>query len=338
MKRREVHRSKKRKKWVLRIFILLMLIFLCVAGYIYVEYYRSMKASEAELGITEEKEPEEFNGAVPNELGKVNILLLGIDESDPNAPARTDTIMVAQFDPKENTAKLISIMRDIYVEIPGYRNYKVNTAYFLGGAELLRETLGHNFGIDLHYYALVDFTGFEAAVDALAPNGIEIDVERDMSEKIGVELEQGHQTLNGKELLGYARFRADEEGDFGRVRRQQQVLTALKDEIFSFEGITNLPSVVGTVQPYIKTNLRNREILGLLSDFVLNPPDEIETLRIPLDDTYVDNYYSHAGAVLEPDFEQNRQAIAKFLGEEQDSSFGTTDDFQPEEEQVEQSF
>lgn len=338
MKRREVRKSKKKKKWVLRTFIGIILIFLCIGSYVYVEYYRSMKASEAELGLTEEREPEEFNGAVPNDLGKVNILLLGIDETVPNEPARTDTIMVAQFDPNENTAKLISIMRDIYVEIPGYRNYKVNTAYFLGGAELLRETLDHNFGIDLHYYALVDFTGFEAAVDALAPNGIEIEVERDMSEKIGVELQQGLHTLNGKELLGYARFRADQEGDFGRVRRQQQVISAIKEEVFTIAGISNLPSVVGTVQPYIQTNLRNREILGLLSDFVLNPPDEIETLRIPLDDTYVDNYYSHAGAVLEPDFEQNRRAIAEFLGEVQEASIGSTEDTQMEEQVIEQSY
>ncbi|GAE31851.1 LCP family protein [Halalkalibacter hemicellulosilyticus] len=332
MKRRDVRKTKKRKRWFVRTFIVMILIFLSVASYVYIEYYRSMKASEAELGLTEEREPEEFNGAVPNDLGKVNILLLGIDDTEEGEPARTDAIMVAQFDPSENTAKLVSIMRDTYVEIPGYRNYKVNTAYFLGGAELLRETLDHNFGIDLHYYALVDFGGFEAAVNALAPSGVEIDVERDMSEKIGVELEQGLQQLDGKELLGYARFRADAEGDFGRVRRQQQVLSALKEEVFSVTGITNLPSVVGTVQPYIQTNLRNREILGLLSDVILNQPDEIETLRVPLDDTYVNNYYSHAGAVLEPDFEQNRRAIAKFLGKEVPSTIDPTVGAQQQEQ------
>ncbi|MCK0472580.1 LCP family protein [Halalkalibacter sp. APA_J-10(15)] len=331
MKRRDVRKTKKRNRWFVRTFIVMILIFLSVASYVYIEYYRSMKASEAELGLTEDREPEEFNSAVPNDLGKVNILLLGIDEVEDNR-ARTDTIMVAQFDPSENTAKLVSIMRDTYVEIPGYRNYKVNTAYFFGGAELLRETLDHNFGIDLHYYALVDFDGFEAAVDALAPSGVEIDVERDMSEKIGVELEQGLQQLNGKELLGYARFRADAEADFGRVRRQQQVLSALKEEVFSVTGLANLPSVVGTVQPYIQTNLRNREILGLLSDVILNQPDEIETLRIPLDDTYVDNHYSHAGLVLEPDFEKNRQAIAEFLGKELPSTNNPTEDARQEEQ------
>lgn len=84
------------------------------------------------------------------------------------------------------------------------------------------------FGLPIHHYALIDFKNFESLVDILAPNGVEMDVEKDMSENIGVELKQGVHHLNGQELLGYARFRHDAEGDFGRVARQQKVIEALK--------------------------------------------------------------------------------------------------------------
>ncbi|MCB6745847.1 LCP family protein, partial [Anaerostipes hadrus] len=87
------------------------------------------------------------------------------------------------------------IMRDIYAEILGYRNYKINTAYYLGnlknqkkGVELLRQTLKTNFDIDVQYYALVDFQGFVKIVDTLAPQGIEMNVEHKMSENIGLTL------------------------------------------------------------------------------------------------------------------------------------------------------
>ncbi|WP_457826118.1 LCP family protein, partial [Staphylococcus aureus] len=127
--------------------------------------------------------------------------------------------------------KIVSVMRDIYADIPGYNRYKINTAYSLGGPELLRQTLKENLGIEPEYYATLDFKGFEAMIDELSPQGVPINVEKDMSAKIGVSLKKGEHRLNGKELLGYARFRHDEEGDFGRVRRQQQVMNALKQEL-----------------------------------------------------------------------------------------------------------
>ena len=127
--------------------------------------------------------------------------------------ARTDSIMIAQYDFLNKKVKIISVMRDIYAEIPGYRNYKINTAYTLGGPELLRKTIEKNLGIPIEHYAIIDFKGFEAMVDEISPSGVPVNVEKDMSENIGVSLKKGQHNLNGKELLGYARFRHDEEGD-----------------------------------------------------------------------------------------------------------------------------
>ncbi|MBD8070580.1 LCP family protein [Bacillus sp. PS06] len=307
--------KRKTKKRLRTFLVVCLIIILGIIAYGYLQYQDGLNSSmnHTQTNESSKNELNEFNGAeIENNLGKVNVLLLGIDARG-EEQSRTDTIMIAQYDPKEETAKLISIMRDIYVDIPDHRSYKINTAYFLGGAELLRQTLKLNFDIDLHYYAIIDFTGFEKAVDALAPNGIEIDVEKAMSKQIGVSLQPGLQHLNGKELLGYARFRQDAEGDFGRVRRQQEVINALKDEVISLNGVTKLPRLVGTVQPYVETNLETMEIMGLLKDFILHPPNTIESLRIPVDGSFIDASYPHAGAVLEIDKEMNQREIDLFL-------------------------
>lgn len=130
-------------------------------------------------------------------------------------------------------------MRDIYADIPGYGKHKINSAYALGGPKLLRKTLDKNLGINPEYYAVVDFTGFEKMIDELMPEGVPINVEKDMSKNIGVSLKKGNHRLNGKELLGYARFRHDPEGDFGRVRRQQQVMQTLKKKWLILEQLLN---------------------------------------------------------------------------------------------------
>jgi polyisoprenyl-teichoic acid--peptidoglycan teichoic acid transferase len=309
---RQSNRIRKKKSRVLKAFALVFIIFIAISSYIYIQYQQGIEqAGSSDLTI--ENPDGDFEAAPkPTKLEKVNVLLLGVD-SRGEAQSRTDTIMIAQYDPAKKTAKLISLMRDIYVEIPNHNNYKINTAYFLGGPELLRQTLELNFGVDIHYYAVVDFKGFEKAVDTLAPEGIEIEVEKRMSEKIGVVLEPGLQELSGEELLGYARFRQDAEGDFGRVERQQKVLNVLMDEFVSLNGVTKIPKLLGTVQPYIDTNLDGTDLLALLKDVVINPPDTIDTIRIPVDDSYTMGSYQHAGSVLEIDFEKNKLAIDQFL-------------------------
>jgi polyisoprenyl-teichoic acid--peptidoglycan teichoic acid transferase len=304
---RYLNKKAKKKSKLFKFLTVLLVLFVMVTGYGVYQYYQGLKsAGDSQI----DQADIDFNGAKIEE--KVNVLLLGVD-SRGEEKSRTDTIMIAQYDPKNNTSKLVSVMRDIYVEIPGYKNNKINTAYFHGGAELLRQTIKQNFDIDIHYYALVDFQGFEKVVDALAPNGVEIDVEKKMSYRIGVVLEPGLQKLNGKELLGYARFRHDAQGDFARVERQQKVISALKDEMISFYGVTRLPKMIGTVQPFIVTNLNGLDRMSLITDFLLNPPDDIETLRIPIEGSYWDESYRHAGSVLELDMEKNKQALQQFL-------------------------
>ncbi len=311
---RKQRKKKSKKKWILYSILLFALV---IVSYSIYEYNAGKKAAMEKLDLTEEqkrlqdKYENEFKG-VEDDLGKTNILLLGSD-SRGGADARTDTIMIGQYDPDKNTAKLVSIMRDSYVNIPGFGYNKINAAFNFGGPELLRQTIKKNFGIDVEYYAIVDFQGFTHVVDTIAPDGIEIEVEKHMSEKIDVVLEPGLQRLSGEELLGYARFRSDRDGDFGRIQRQQKVMKVLKDEIVSFTGVIKLPRVVGTIQPYITTNMKTSTIISLGSDFLLSPPDDIETLSIPVREETWDSTISGVGAVLEFDEAQQRQHIQEFL-------------------------
>ncbi|OXS62064.1 LCP family protein [Rossellomorea vietnamensis] len=300
-------RKTKRKKRGRKVILVLLILIFSLIGYAAFQFYSGYKMA----GEDQMQEDYKFNG-VKDENGKVNVLLLGVD-SRGEEKSRTDTMMLAQIDPKTNETKLVSFMRDIYAEIPGYKNYKLNTAFYLGGPELLRKTIKQNFDLDIQYYMIVDFKGFEQSVDILAPEGIEMDVEKAMSENIGVSLEPGVQNLNGKELLGYARFRHDENGDFGRVKRQQKVIAALKDEALSIGGVTKLPKMAGSIQPYIQTNMSKLDQISIAKDILLSNTSDMDKLTLPVEGSYTNGSYSGVGSVLEIDFEENIQALKDFL-------------------------
>ncbi|MBM7554039.1 LCP family protein [Thalassobacillus pellis] len=316
--RREYRRHKKKRKR--KIFLSSLLLFLLLGiGWTSYEYMAgkrdAMGESSGELENVS-KYADEFKG-VDNEDGKTTVLLMGVDSREEGDVARTDTIMVAQYDPEKNSAKLVSLMRDMYVDIPGHGKNKLNAAFAIGGPELLRQTIKENFGINSEYYAIVDFEGFKQIVDTIAPDGVTIDVEKDMYYKDNagtIDLEEGTQTLNGDELLGYARFRHDAESDFGRVRRQQQVMKALKEELVSASGLLKIPRLIGTLQPFIDTNIGSGKMLDLAKDFLLNPPENVETLRLPVEGSFWNDSVPGVGAILAYDEEENRQAIQDFLG------------------------
>lgn len=312
-------KKKKNKKII---FVSIIVLLLAIIGYTVFEYQagkrEALRQMEGQGSGEENNYDKDFKGE-DNLDDKVYVLLLGVDSRGEEV-SRTDTIMIAQYDPKNETAKLASIMRDTYVNIPGRGYNKINASFAFGGPELLRKTISENFGIETEYYAIVDFKGFESIVDTIAPNGVEVDVKSRMFYKENngstyIDLYPGKQTLDGEQLLDYARFRADRESDFGRVRRQQEVISLLKDKLISFNGVMKAPRLIGTLQPFVKTNMGSTKILSLGTDFLLNAPDDIETFRIPVEGTFWDKTYSHAGAVLEIDQQANYDAIHEFFGD-----------------------
>ncbi|WP_088006268.1 LCP family protein [Indiicoccus explosivorum] len=304
---RSERRRRRKFRWG-RLFFLLLIVTLIVTAYSSFQYWNGYHATAAGGTATMEFTGDPVTGTTEN------ILLLGSDARG-EENARTDTIMIASWNKETNDIKLISLMRDIYADIPGYEDYKLNTAYYLGGADLLKETISGMFGLEIHHAAIIDFQSFEKLTDIAAPGGVEINVEKPMSEKIGVTLEPGVQKLSGKELLGYARFRADENGDFGRVERQQQVIAALKDELTSPLAVLRYPKLAGAVQGAIETDMSAAGQVEKALRFALFGNKEIGRLTVPVEGSYTFASYPQAGSVLEIDLEANRRAIEQFLSE-----------------------
>ena len=301
-------RRRKRRPRIGRIlFVLLLFLAVGIGIYSFAQYSSGYK-----LADTEKKDPMEFKGDVLKKGERENILVLGVDSRGEDQ-ARTDTMMIFSWDKQSNDVKVISFMRDIYADIPEHESYKLNTAFYLGKVQLLKDTIQGMFDLPIHHYALIDFSSFETLVDIIAPDGVPVNVEKDMSEKIGVTLTKGQQNLNGQELLGYARFRSDAEGDFGRVGRQQLVMEILKDELLSIENIPNLPKFIGATEGYIQTDYSRSDKTKRVLDAVVSGKLEMEKMTIPVEGTYSFKKYSHAGSVIVLDEEMNKAAITEFL-------------------------
>ncbi|MBK0036025.1 MULTISPECIES: LCP family protein [unclassified Enterococcus] len=300
--------KKKRKHPVLRIVIRVLLV---LFAYSLIAFLvgQQVARSDAAFATTDE---ETFNGTAAAN-GARNILLIGSDSREGEA-GRADTIMVLQLDGPSKQPKLLSFMRDTLVTIPGYGENKINAAYAFGGADLVRQTLAENFGLETNYYAKVDFRSFEKVIDTLFPSGVAINAEKDMSKNLEVAIKQGQQQMNGLELLQYARFRMDEEGDFGRVRRQQQVMDAIFSEMKNPLAVLKLPYAAGKVLGYASTNLPMSFLLkNTLS--IARGAGGIDSLTVPVADSWQYGSSASAGSVLVVNLETNQQAIRNFLNE-----------------------
>lgn len=211
-------------------------------------YYRSVDKSidrvDAFTDVPEAERPAvEVKGAM-------NIMILGSDSRDPESTggSRSDTIILAHLPKDRSSAQLISIPRDTWTAVPrskegrGGRDAKINAAYAWGGVPLMVRTVEKFSGVRVDNVAMVDFAGFKEIVDALG--GVDIDVEKGFTTKyslIGTRtFRQGRQTMDGAAALDYARERhAFPEGDFARIRHQQQVIKAILDKAASGGVLTN---------------------------------------------------------------------------------------------------
>lgn len=305
-----LRRSRKKRLRIGRVIFALIFLFFFVAGiYSLIQFNFGKSIAEGNDIKPGTFEADSLN---PNFPSIENYLLLGIDD-DGSGKSRTDTMMVLSWDKKEGAMRVISFMRDIYAEIPGYKSYKLNTAYYLGGVQTTKDTITGMFGLPIHHYAIVDFDNFESIIDIAFPKGVEIDIQKEMSEQIGVTLTPGLKRLNGQELLGYARFRADAEGDFGRVARQQEVIAAIKKEAMNPTMILRAPKLVGALSGFIETDLTAKDEIARVLPIILSRGVDVETMTVPVKGSYSFNSYSHAGSVIEINLEKNKEAIATFL-------------------------
>jgi len=181
------------------------------------------------------------------------VLVLGVDERPGSEVegSRTDTIMLIQVVPETGEVKLLSVPRDLLVEIePGVED-RINAAYSYGGIE---ETMGALQGyahVPIEHYVVVDFEGFRDVINAMG--GVEMDVEDEIPPKYGIK--DGLQTLNGAQALFYARYRKTTGGDLDRIERQQRLIAALRSEALRWDTAVRLPEVARVMNRNVQTNL-----------------------------------------------------------------------------------
>lgn len=231
---------------------------------------------------------------------RVTILLMGLDYRDweIGGPSRTDTMILVTLDPVTNTAGILSIPRDMWVNIPGYDYYRINQAYFLGegenlpggGPALAMETVRQFLGVDINYYAQVDFYAFVKFIDYIEgvklniPEEIEVSV---IGEEYPVKLEPGVVTLPGDIALAYARNRYTEGSDFDRAQRQQQVIMAVRDRVLDFNMLPTLIARSGDIyadlSEGIKTNMTMDEVMRLAFSAIQVPKENIIMAQLGVD-------------------------------------------------------
>jgi polyisoprenyl-teichoic acid--peptidoglycan teichoic acid transferase len=215
--------------------------------------------------------PPPWNGAQ-----RISMLIMGLDYRDWEAgqgPPRTDTMILLTIDPIHRTAGILSIPRDLWVNIPGFDYGRINTAYSLGeaykvpggGPQLAADTVEELLGVPIDYYAQVDFGAFVQFIDEIG--GVEVDITEPLKldpmgdgKKGNVKnMKPGHYTLPGELALAYVRLRKTEGGDFDRAQRQQQVILSIRKRILEFNMMPTLiskaPALYNEISSGVNTNL-----------------------------------------------------------------------------------
>jgi polyisoprenyl-teichoic acid--peptidoglycan teichoic acid transferase len=236
------------------------------------------QASEATEGLVASRssEPTHDDPAdkpAPEEKPKVaqetlDVLVLGVDrraEAAEGSSAHSDTLMLVRVSPRTGRVQSLSVPRDLLVKIePGMEEDRINTAYLYGGIERATWVVENLTGISIERYAIVDFGGFEDVIDALG--GVTLKVEQPI--RLGIEgqrvyIPAGRQELDGLEALAYARYRGTACGDLDRIRHQQRLVGALREQALGWNTITKLPGIVKVIHENVETNLGVFEAISL---------------------------------------------------------------------------
>lgn len=253
---------------------------------------------------------------------RVSVLVMGLDYNDTveRSVPHTDSMMLLSYDPASNTAGMLSIPRDLWVPIPNFGEGKINTAYFYGegnnldggGPGLAIQTVQDLLGIQINYYAVIDFNSFVAFIDELG--GLDMYIHEEIIvDPIGpnntVHLYPGVQNLNGATVLAYARARNTDGGDFDRARRQQEVLLALRDQVLTFNMLPTLvskaPKLYNQLASGITTNLTLGKMIEIAIGATQVPPGNIKQGVIGLEQAYAD--FSYDGQyILVPIYDEIR--------------------------------
>lgn len=303
-KKNKPKKTKKKRPLLTAFFVLFFGLLLCAAALV---VYVGWKATDAigTIGLDESQATE-----VPvHESVKqkpVAFVLMGLDSRENGGTLNTDVMMVAAFNPKTKKATVVSIPRDTYVEVDGYRGRKANRFYAdfytvarrddglekeaadLEGKKAVKDVMGELFGIDIRYAGIINFKGFSDVVEALGGVQVNVDIRMkysDSADGTDIDLQPGLQELSGEDALDFVRYRKSNDGtnmssDFDRNRRQSEVIGAILDKMVSLGGLTKIGSVIDSVGNNMTMDMPSSEIERMLIEYKSLRSSDIEFLSL----------------------------------------------------------
>ncbi|MCT6892829.1 MAG: LCP family protein [Bombilactobacillus mellifer] len=271
MQRIEHHSPRKPKSHRLLKILLLVMVILGIgvgayAGKIYLTAHSAMNKSFR--GNTDKNADKRIK-----DKDNLSILILGVDTGEEGRIDRgnSDTIIVAALNPNQKKMQMVSIPRDTAAQIIGPKNFKmtkINSAYNIGGSTMAKKTVSELLNIPINYYVTLDMKGLEKVVDAVG--GIDVNVPFTFTSEAtgGQTFNKGKRHLNGNMALAYARMRhEDAEGDYGRQKRQQQVIKAILQKSMSFSGFQNFSSLLDSLSDSLVTDINFDNMVGLFNNY-----------------------------------------------------------------------
>lgn len=250
----------------------------------------------------------------------LNVLLIGVDND--HGAGRSDTMLLVRADPLRNEVRMVSFLRDLYVQINGIGYTRLNAAYAHGGEGLLRKTLSDQFGVEVHRTVTVHFDLLERLVDHLG--GIELDISEPERRHLNALLEDngeacllsepGLQRLNGKQTLCFSRIRKL-DSDFQRTSRQQAVIAAMIKQASNLSRWQLLRMAL-LYLPQLQTDMTIADVASLLPMVVQSEALSFHTAQVPFEGAYRDEIISGM-MVLAPDLPLNREKLQAFLNGEE---------------------
>ena len=252
-----------------------------------------------------------------------NILLIGTEALPQFGGERSDSMILVSVNSKDKKIYMTSMMRDMYVQIPGHSDAKLNAAYSSGGAKLLVETIEQNLQVKIDGYVKVGFESFEWIIDRLG--GVEITLTAEeaaylrrtnyISNPANRTVVAGTQTLNGNQALGYCRVRyvptaSGAQNDFGRTERQRTVLTKLFNK-YKDTNVFTLLSVLNDCLPQVLTDISKADMQMLMETVIDNRILTLESFRIPVSGTFDDVYVGSERVLLITGWAKNIDELHK---------------------------
>lgn len=243
-----------------------------------------------------------------------NILLIGQDARPGEGRARSDSMIICSLNTKTGKITLASVMRDLYVPIPGYSDNRINAAYQFGGMQLLDQVMEESLGIHIDGNVEVNFEGFIGAISQVGNLDIELkEVEANYLNKgYGWNLTAGMNSLTPEQALAYARTRHVGNADWERTDRQRRVIMTAFAKVKD-EGVKSLLTMTENILPYLTTDLSNNEILGYVYTVATKGMTIGNDYRIPVDGTYSCETLRKGMEVLVPDLNANSALLQGYL-------------------------